>query len=49
MTKVVFSSTMEQVDGRVVIRGDLAGQLAGLNWSCLAASLRHQRRGWSTR
>jgi len=25
MTKVVFSSTMEQVDGRVVIRGDLAG------------------------
>ena len=28
MTKVVFSNTMEPGDGRVVIRGDLAGQLA---------------------
>jgi dihydrofolate reductase len=30
MTKVVFSNTMEPSDGRVVIRGDLAGQLAKL-------------------
>lgn len=30
MTKVVFSNTMEPGDGRVVIRGDLAGQLAKL-------------------
>jgi hypothetical protein len=30
MTKVVFSNTMEPGDGRVVICGDLAGQLAKL-------------------
>jgi dihydrofolate reductase len=30
MTKVVFSNTMEPADGRVVLRGDLAGQLANL-------------------
>jgi dihydrofolate reductase len=30
MTKIVFSSTMEPGDGRVVIRGDLAGQLGRL-------------------
>ena len=30
MTKVVFSNTMEPADGRVVIRGDLGGQLAKL-------------------
>ena len=30
MTKVVFSNTMEPADGRVVIRSDLAGQLAKL-------------------
>jgi dihydrofolate reductase len=30
MAKVVFSSTTEPGDGRVVIRGDLAGQLARL-------------------
>jgi len=30
MTKVVFSNTMEPADGRVVIRGDLASQLAQL-------------------
>jgi hypothetical protein len=33
MTKVVFSNSMEPRDGRVVIGGDLAGQL------------RHQREG----
>ena len=30
MTKVVFSNTMEPADGRVVLRGDLASQLAKL-------------------
>ena len=30
MTKVVFSNTMEPSDGRIVIRGDLAGRLAKL-------------------
>src|SRR5215203_1466477 len=30
MTKVVFSNTMEPSDGRVVLRGDLASQLAKL-------------------
>ena len=30
MTKVVFSNTMEPADGRVVLRGDLAGQLTKL-------------------
>jgi len=30
MTKVVFSNTMEPGGGRIVIRGDLAGQLANL-------------------
>jgi dihydrofolate reductase len=30
MTKVVFSNAMQSGDGRIVIRGDLAGQLAKL-------------------
>jgi dihydrofolate reductase len=30
MTKVVFSNTMQSGDGRIVIRGDLVGQLAKL-------------------